>query len=53
MADNITGLTVAQLQEIKKWLDMGYSQGQVAKKTGHPPRKISSASRFLKGRTHL
>lgn len=48
MADSIAGLKAADLNEIKKWREMGFTGGQIAKKMNLPPRKVSSALRYLK-----
>lgn len=53
MGESVSGLTVVQLQEIKKWTKMGFSQGQIAKKMGLRQPKVSAACKFIKERPFL
>lgn len=53
MAESISGLTVVQLNEIKKWRAMRYSQGQIAKKMGLRQQKVSAAFKYLDGQPYV
>lgn len=48
MADSISGLKSAQLNEIKKWINLQFTNAQIAQTMGLTPQKVSAARKYLK-----
>ncbi len=48
MPESVGSLKPGQLQEIKKWRDMGFNGNQISKKTGIRQPLVSVTLKYLK-----